>query len=76
MLQVGLIILIILVMPRAPPNIFGGSQAESISEEAEGKATRIAAKEGTEFFSVVFDAGSTGQCPAGCNTSSPTAPAE
>ncbi|KAK9791621.1 hypothetical protein WJX73_002786 [Symbiochloris irregularis] len=58
---VVLILLIVLVMPRSAPKMFGGGEvAETLAEEAEGKATRIKAPTGTETYAVVFDAGSTG----------------
>ena len=60
-LQVVLITLIVLVMPRSAPKIFGGSQVQLLVEEAEGKKTGISASQGTEYYSVVFDAGSTGE---------------
>lgn len=56
-----LVILIYLALPRTAPQLFGGAKAETLVEEAEGKSTRLPAKQGTEFYSVVFDAGSTGE---------------
>ena len=75
--QVGLILLIILVMPRSAPKMFGGSDtADSLVEEAEGKATGIKAASGTETFAVVFDAGSTGQLSSETGTSCTCSEAE
>ena len=58
--QVVLICLIVLALPHTAPRIFGGGQSDSLTEVAEGKATRISASAGAESYSVIFDAGSTG----------------
>ena len=62
-LQLVLVILIALLMPRS--SILGGSKGStaSITEQAEGQSTNIAASSGEEYFSVIFDAGSTGVLP-------------
>ena len=65
-LQLVLVILIALLMPRS--SILGGSKGStvSITEQAEGQSTNIAASSGEEYFSVIFDAGSTGAVLIAC----------
>ena len=68
MLQLVLVILIALLMPRA--SILGGSKGstESITEQAKDQSTNIAVKAGAQYFSIIFDAGSTGaHLASGCN---------